>query len=92
MSRSVLDRLRRMRGHFRLTASSKPDDEHKPFKAYEPGYVHVDVKYLPQMQAEAQRRYVFVAIERATRWCPSLPSDLPPPAVPIGRKSGLKVT
>lgn len=39
MSRSVLDRLRRMRGHFRLTASSKPDDEHKPFKAYEPGYV-----------------------------------------------------
>lgn len=42
---------------------SKQDGEHKPFKAYEPGYVHVDVKYLPQMQDEDQRRYVFVAID-----------------------------
>ena len=46
----------------------KPESEHKPFKAYEPGYVHVDVKYLPQMQDEDKRRYVFVAIDRATRW------------------------
>lgn len=46
----------------------KPAGEHKPFKAYEPGYVHVDVKYLPQMQDEDKRRYVFVAIDRATRW------------------------
>lgn len=76
MSRSALDRLRRRRGHSRLPASSKPDDEHKPFKAYEPCYGHVDVKYLPQMQDEDQRRYVFVAIERATRWCPSLPSNI----------------
>ena len=30
--------------------------------------MHVDVKYLPQMQDEEQRRYVFVAIDRATRW------------------------
>ncbi|MDK2796676.1 MAG: hypothetical protein PWQ19_226, partial [Tepidiphilus sp.] len=22
---------------------------HKPFKSYEPGFVHLDVKYLPQM-------------------------------------------
>ena len=29
---------------------------------------HVDVKYLPQMQDEAARRYVLVAIDRATRW------------------------
>ncbi len=27
-----------------------------------------DVKYLPQMQDEDKRRYVFVAIDRATRW------------------------
>lgn len=49
-------------------ALPKPDGEHKPFKAYEPGYVHVDVKYLPQMHDEDQRRFVFVAIDRATRW------------------------
>ena len=52
----------------RLAASPKPDGEHKPFKAYEPGYVHVDVKYLPQIQDEDQCRYVFVVIGRATRW------------------------
>ena len=52
------------------------------FKAYAPGYLHVDVKYLPQMaDGEADqktvrgtvfppnaRRYLFVAIDRATRW------------------------
>ena len=41
---------------------------HKPFKAYEPGYLHIDVKYLPQMAEEERRRYLFVAIDRATRW------------------------
>lgn len=28
----------------------------------------MDVKYLPQMQDENRRRYLFVAIDRATRW------------------------
>jgi len=41
---------------------------HKPFQAYEPGFVHIDVKYLPQMPDETARRYLFVAIDRATRW------------------------
>ena len=43
-------------------------DKLKPFKAYVPGYVHVEVKYLPQMADEDKRRYLFVAIDRATRW------------------------
>ena len=68
MSRSALDRLLRRRGHSRLPVPPQPDSESKPFKAYEPGYVHVDVKYLSQMQDEDKRRYVFVAIDRATRW------------------------
>ena len=38
------------------------------FKAYAPGYVHVDVEYLPQLADENARRGVFVAIDRATRW------------------------
>lgn len=33
-----------------------------------PGYIHMDVKYLPQMQHETKRRYLFVAIDRTTRW------------------------
>ena len=40
----------------------------KTFKSYEPGFVHVDIKYLPQMPEETTRRYLFVAIDRATRW------------------------
>jgi hypothetical protein len=41
---------------------------HKTFKDYAPGFVHIDIKYLPQMADESTRRYLFVAIGRATRW------------------------
>lgn len=40
----------------------------KTFKDYAPGFVHMDIKYLPQMPDETSRRYLFVAIDRATRW------------------------
>ena len=40
----------------------------KTFKSYEPGFLHIDIKYLPQMPDEHARRYLFVAIDRATRW------------------------
>lgn len=40
----------------------------KTFKDYEPGFIHIDIKYLPQMPDETSRRYLFVAIDRATRW------------------------
>ncbi len=70
VSRSGLDRCLRRHGVSDLN-KLKPAPvkaPHKPFKAYEPGYVHVDVKYLPQMADESRRRYLFVAIDRATRW------------------------
>lgn len=41
---------------------------YKSFRTYEPGYLHMDVKYLPQMVDETTRRYLFIAIDRATRW------------------------
>ena len=68
MSRSALDRLLRRRGVNRLPEPEVKKTQVKSFKAYEPGYVHMDVKYLPQMEDETERRYVFVAIDRATRW------------------------
>ena len=40
----------------------------KTFKDYVPGFLHMDIKYLPQMPDETARRYLFVAIDRATRW------------------------
>jgi len=68
MSRSALDRLLRRRGVSRLPVEEAPARATQAFKAYEPGYLHIDVKYLPQMPDETQRRYLFVAIDRATRW------------------------
>lgn len=37
-------------------------------QALELGYLNMDVKYLPQMADETQRRYLFVATDSATRW------------------------
>ena len=72
VSRSGLDRCLRRHGVSDLK-SLQPVIEGEPtplktFKDYEPGFVHVDIKYLPQMPDETQRRYLFVAIDRATRW------------------------
>ncbi|RZU99603.1 IS481 family transposase [Spiribacter vilamensis] len=72
LSRSALDRCLRRNGVARLAdlAPAEPCEavKAKPFKAYEPGYIHIDYKYLPQMPDESGRRYLFVAIDRATRW------------------------
>ena len=75
-SRSGLNRclVRHGVGNLRsLTAAGvglepAPPEPKKTFKDYEPGFVHVDIKYLPQMPDESTRRYLFVAIDRATRW------------------------
>jgi hypothetical protein len=51
VSRSGLDRCLRRHGvgNLRNLQAKDPRPAHKAFKAYEPGYLHVDVKYLPQM-------------------------------------------
>ena len=69
-SRSGLDRCLRRHGvgNLRDLKAKAPTPKHSAFKAYEPGYIHIDVKYLPQMADESSRRYLFVAIDRATRW------------------------
>ena len=69
-SRSGLGRClqRHAVGNVRDLLPETPKPTHKAFKAYAPGYLHVDIKYLPQMANETTRRYLFVAIDRATRW------------------------
>lgn len=70
VSRSGLDRCLRRHGvgNLRDLRPAAPRPAHQPFKAYAPGYLHIGVKYLPQMADEDRRRYLFVAIDRATRW------------------------
>jgi len=69
-SRSGLDRclLRHGVGNLRDLKGKTACPKHGGFKAYVPGYLHIDVKYLPQTADERSRRYLFVAIDRATRW------------------------
>ena len=72
VSRSGLDRCLRRHGVSNLKDLVPKDEKGEPkkknFKDYEPGYVHVDVKYLPKMPDETSRKYLFVGIDRATRW------------------------
>ncbi len=51
-----------------LEASEEGEPKKKSFKDYEPGFIHIDIKYLPQMADESSRSYLLVAIDRATRW------------------------
>jgi len=55
------------RGNLRDLQATELRPKHSGFKAHEPGYIHIDVKYLPEMNDESSRRYLFWAIDRATR-------------------------
>ena len=75
LSRLALDRCLRRHGvsDLRTLQRERDGDKASPqppkrFKAYESGFVHIDVKYLPKMQDEASRKSLFVAIDRTTRW------------------------
>ena len=45
--------------------SQEQKDKAKKFKAYQPGYLHIDVTYMPKFSGKSA--YLFVAIDRATR-------------------------
>ncbi len=52
--------------NFKINTKSKEQkDKTKKFKAYEPGYLHFDVTYLPVINGA--KYYLYVAIDRATR-------------------------
>ncbi|BDT60727.1 hypothetical protein MasN3_42210 [Massilia varians] len=73
VARSGIARLLKREGMSRLEdvipkAEGEIITPKKTFKDYEPGFIHIDIKYLPQMPDETSRRYLFVAIDRATRW------------------------
>jgi len=69
-TRAGLDRCLRRHdvGNLNALKPKEPAQPHKAFKSYGPGFIHMDVKYLPQMTYENNRRYLFMAINRATRW------------------------
>ncbi|MBK1725917.1 hypothetical protein CKO13_02560 [Halorhodospira neutriphila] len=62
-SRSAIHRLLKRHGISRRPAELKPSS-----RAYGPGHLHIEVKYLPPMAEDGRGRYLFVAVDRATRW------------------------
>jgi len=52
--------------HNNINTIPKQEKERlKKFKEYEPGFLHIDVIYLPKING--QKHYLFVAIDKATR-------------------------
>jgi transposase-like protein len=47
------------------TVPVEKKEQAKKFKEYKPGFLHIDVTYLPSLNG--QKNYLFVAIDRATR-------------------------
>lgn len=66
LSRHEVSSLREMRQA--IEGENEEKTARKTLKDYEPGFVHVDIKYLPKMPGESQRRYLFVGIDRTIRW------------------------
>ena len=70
VSRSGLNRCLRRHGVGNLREMTRTNDgkpKYQRFKDYPIGFVHIDIKYLPQMPDVSKRKYLFVAIGRATR-------------------------
>lgn len=68
MTRAALHRMLKRHGVSGRDATRMDRPNVKPFKAYEPDFVHIDVKVIPQMADATTRRYRFVAMDRATLW------------------------
>ena len=55
-----------LRHTFSCSTELNPKKEKKQFKKYAPGYVHIDIT---QLYTEEGRLYLFVAIDRTTKFC-----------------------
>jgi transposase InsO family protein len=72
LNRGSIYRILRAEGLGRLPAppSTAPDKPTKRFKDYDLGFIHIDIKHLPKLQAadgDRRKRYLYVAIDRASR-------------------------
>jgi transposase InsO family protein len=71
LNRDAVYRILRAEGLGRLPPASHPRKPVGSFKEYELGFVHVDVKHLPKLRTadgEPRKRYLFVAIDRRSRF------------------------
>lgn len=70
LNRDAVYRILKAEGLNRLPPAEKARKPHSAFKDYEVGFIHVDVKHLPKLQDRdrvSRKRYLYVAIDRASR-------------------------
>src|SRR6201746_1661142 len=71
LNRDAAYRILKAEGLNRLPPAEKARKPHGSFKDYEVGFVHMDVKHLPKLQDSdrvSRKRYLYVAIDRASRY------------------------
>src|SRR6478672_840643 len=71
LNRDAVYRILKAEGLNRLPPAEKARKPHGSFKDYEVGFIHVDVKHLPKLQdcdRVLRKRYLYVAIDRASRY------------------------
>jgi transposase InsO family protein len=71
LNRDAVYRILKAEGLNRLPPSERTRKPHGTFKDYEVGFVHMDVKHLPKLQDRdrvMRKRYLYVAIDRASRY------------------------
>ncbi|MCJ2122493.1 IS481 family transposase [Methylobacterium sp. J-077] len=71
LNRDAVYRILRAEGLNRLPPAEQARKPHATFKDYEVGFVHVDVKHLPKLRdrdGTTRNRYLYVAIDRASRY------------------------
>ena len=71
LDRDNVYRILKAEGLSRLPPAERPEKKIGTFKDYELGFVHMDVKHLPKLRTadgECRKRFLFVAIDRRSRW------------------------
>src|SRR3954452_14819891 len=71
LNRDAVYRILKAEGLGRLPGPSRARKPNGTFKDYDLGFVHVDVKHLPKLRTQdgqSRKRYLYVAIDRASRF------------------------
>jgi transposase InsO family protein len=71
LNRDAVYRILKAEGLNRLPPAQRTRKPHGSFRDYEVGFIHVDVKHLPKLQDRdrvLRKRYLYVAIDRASRY------------------------
>ena len=71
LNRDAVYRILKANGLNRLPPSGQTRKPHGAFRDYEVGFIHLDVKHLPKLRDRdgvTRKRFLYVAIDRATRY------------------------